>query len=221
MAHFQDQEKAIKLRKEGKSYSQIKEVLGTSKSTLSNWLHDYPLPPERMKELRDHNEKRIERFRETMRQKRQSRIDTVYKNQKKLLGRFKRRDLFLAGLFLYWGEGTKTRYESISLTNTDPGMIIFYIKWLTESLNVPKEKIRIRLQLYKDMDQKVESTYWSKILGIPLTQFRKPQIKESSIYRLTHKGRFTHGTCDVIVDSVPLAEKVLSSIKVLHDKYTK
>ena len=58
--------KAIKLRKEGRSYSQIKKELRVSKSSLSLWLRQYPLSEKRLRELRDFNEQRIERFRNTI-----------------------------------------------------------------------------------------------------------------------------------------------------------
>jgi len=51
MARIQDREKAIALRKQEMSYSQIKKVLGVSKSTLSYWLKDFPLSKERVEEL--------------------------------------------------------------------------------------------------------------------------------------------------------------------------
>jgi len=69
MARRLDKEKAIKLRLEGQSYSQIKAELGVSKSTLSGWLGDYPLSSERINELRAHSFKRIERYRNTMQRK--------------------------------------------------------------------------------------------------------------------------------------------------------
>ncbi|PIR82779.1 hypothetical protein COU20_00415 [Candidatus Kaiserbacteria bacterium CG10_big_fil_rev_8_21_14_0_10_59_10] len=42
MARRADHQKAVLLRKQGKSYNEIKEILGIAKSTLSGWLHDYP-----------------------------------------------------------------------------------------------------------------------------------------------------------------------------------
>ena len=57
MAKLQKREMALQLRKLGKSYSDIKASIGVSKSTLSLWLREYPLPPERIKELRDNNTK--------------------------------------------------------------------------------------------------------------------------------------------------------------------
>jgi len=38
MARIIDKQKAIKLRKQGKTYGQIRQELGISKSTLSDWL---------------------------------------------------------------------------------------------------------------------------------------------------------------------------------------
>ena len=69
MARFIEKDLAIKMRLKGASYSQIKEKMGISKSTLSGWLADYPLSNKRIKELRDLNPRRIENFRNTMRMK--------------------------------------------------------------------------------------------------------------------------------------------------------
>lgn len=66
MAKRIQQTLAIKMRLEGKSYSQIKEHVKVSKGTLSLWLRKYPLSQEHMRELRDFSEKRIENFRRTM-----------------------------------------------------------------------------------------------------------------------------------------------------------
>ena len=78
MAKPKLRDKAIKLRKQGKSYSQIKQEVDVSKGTLSRWLQDYPLSEKRLRELRDHNPKRIEKFRKTMREKRQSDFDDFF-----------------------------------------------------------------------------------------------------------------------------------------------
>ena len=60
MAHTELKTKAITMRLSGMSYSQIKEVVPVSKSTLSVWLENYPLSQERIRELRDLSPKRIE-----------------------------------------------------------------------------------------------------------------------------------------------------------------
>lgn len=219
MARFKDREKALALRKKEMSYSQIKKILGVSKSTLSLWLRDHPLSKERIRELRDCNERRIERFRETMRQKRQRRLDKTYKVQKKLLLPLNNREFFIAGLLLYWGEGGKTQKDVLTISNSDPAIIKFFIRWLNRNLRVPKNKMRAYLHLYNDMDINKEIDFWSKRIKIPLSQFSKPYIKKTSSKRINHKGGFGHGTCNLRINSVPLAEKVFMTIKVISDKY--
>jgi uncharacterized protein YjcR len=107
MARIKDKQKALTLRAKGYSYSQIKEKLGIGKGTLSGWLADYPLSDERIKELRDNNPRRIENYRNTMQKKKKARLSVVYNNVSKDIGEFSKRDLFIAGLFLYWGRGNK------------------------------------------------------------------------------------------------------------------
>ena len=217
MARFKDREKAILLRKEGMSYSQIKKNLKLSKSTLSLWLRDYPLSKQRIRELRDLNEKRIERFRMTFKKKKEVKLKEIYKSQKKLILPFSDKELFLSGLLLYWGEGVKSRMNEVSVSNNDPSVIRFFLYWLNRILKIPKDKIKVYLHLYNNMDITKEKEYWSKALKIPLSQFTKPYIKNTSNIRINHKGAFGHGTCNIRIFNTLLAEKILMSLKVISD----
>lgn len=220
MARVKDREKAIALRlKHQYSYSQIKNILKISKSTLSGWLKDYPLSKQRIRELRDWNEQRIERYRETMRLKKEKRLKNYYLEQKKIIFPLSKREFYLAGLFLYWGEGTKTNSASICISNTDPSVINFFIAWLDKILDVPINKIRISLQLYNNMNIKKEISYWSSTLNIPCSQFCRPYIKTSSSERINHKGSFGHGTCQAKIGDARLTEKTIMAIKTIADKY--
>ncbi|MBU2109657.1 helix-turn-helix domain-containing protein [Patescibacteria group bacterium] len=217
MARFRDRQKAIQLRIKGKSYSQIKKIIGVSKSTLSYWLKDHPLSEERIRELKS-DPRRIEKYRATRLRQKQERFNKVYEKEKKNTRPFSKRDLFIAGLFLYWGEGGKTKYSELCVSNTNPAVIKFFLKWLKESLNVPKEKIKIRLHLYRDMSIKKEINFWAKELTIPKNQFRKPYIKKSNRESITYKTKFHHGTCNAIVDDVNVAQKVFANLRIIEDK---
>lgn len=205
------------MRQQGKSYSQIKSIVGVSKSTLSLWLRDYPLAEWRIRELRDHNQQRIEQFRKTMMSKKSSRLNTVYEKQSKLILPLTKRDLLVAGLFLYWGEGEKAREAQIGISNTDPAVPRFFIYWLMRCFGVPKEKLRVRLQLYSDMSIIEKTKYWSETLNIPLFQFQKPYVKKNLSSGINYKGGFGHGTCNILVGDVRLYEKILMSLKCIRD----
>lgn len=216
MARRKDKEKAIKLRLQNKSYSEIKEKLGISKSTLSNWLHDYPLPPEIIKKLRDNSPKRIENFRNTMRKKREARLEQAYILAKKDISKLNKKDIFTAGFFLYWAEGSKTPLGEICLANTDPSMLKFFIKWL-KIIGIDKKKIRAKLHLYSDMNIKKQTLFWSKELDIPLDRFRKPYIKESKLSDVKYKNGFGQGTCNVKVSDQERLNYVLMGTKYIKD----
>lgn len=220
MARFNDKKKALELRMLGYSYSQIKKTLGISKSTLSSWLRDYPLSKQRIKELRDCSEQRIEKYRETRRRQKEERLDFLYKKQKKIILPLMSRELFLAGLFLYWGEGTKMADARISISNTDPSMINFFIKWCKKSLLIPPNKFKVYLHLYRDMNAEKELQYWSKTINIPRSQFINPYIKKSLKSSINHKGAFGHGTCNVSIGDARLAEKIQTSIKVIASHFS-
>src|SRR3989344_5161572 len=153
MAKNDLKQQAIKLRLAGHSYSQIKEKIGVSKSTLSGWLEKFPLSEKRIRELRDNNPRRIEHYRNTMREKKEIRLRNIYEIVSKDIGLFTKRDLFLAGLFLYWGEGTKSQNSMVTITNTNPAMLKFFIRWL-QLLGVKRKDLKVKLHLYSDMDIK-------------------------------------------------------------------
>jgi len=210
MARYEDRVKAVSLRKQGLSYAAIKERLDVSKSTLSYWLRDLPLSREKINELRSLSPRRIERYRATMRKKREERLSAVYRQVEKTVKKLSDREILIAGLFLYWGEGGKTKPYTISLTNTDPDMVRFYMKWL-RLLGVPKSKIKVRLHTYTDMNLVHIKQFWVDVTKIPLAQFHMPQIKQSNGEKIHYRG-YGHGTCTIIVDDRDVSEYVLQGL---------
>ena len=222
MTRTLDWQKAIELRKQGMTYSEIRQILGASKSTLSYWLSSYPLTETQFKNLQKKIKYRkylaIEKIRLTKLRKRESRLENTYKNEKKTWLPLSHRELYLAGLFLYWGEGVKNIKAAIGLNNTDPKVVKFYLYWLTKVFKVPKNKLKVYVHLYKDMDINTELGFWSRQLGLSTKQFLKPYIKSSTREGLEHKG-FGHGTCGIYVQDVRLKEKIIKGIEAISDHY--
>ncbi|MBU1180383.1 helix-turn-helix domain-containing protein [Patescibacteria group bacterium] len=219
MSRLKDHELALKLRKENKSYSQIKKILNVSKGTLSNWLRKYPLSKEQIRLLRDVNEKRIERFRETMNRKRVTRLKNILEVQKEQLLPLSKREFLLCGLMLYLGEGTKTNRYRVAMTNSDPCMMRFMLSWFTDILKIPKKNIRVYLHLYNNMNLEDEINFWENKLNIHREQFIKPYIKNSNEARINHKGSFGHGTCTIYCYNVKMKDEISMSIKAIMDNY--
>ena len=218
MTKFIERTKAIQLRLEGNSYSEIKKQIDVSKSSLSLWLRDIPLTNKQIRRIKNNKEKAIERFRETMRHKREKRLSGYYKKQKKRWFPFSNREQFLTGLFLYWGEGNKASQHSISISNTDPGVLKFSLHWMRKSLKIPSQSIKVYLQLYSDMNVEEAINFWSMELGIPKNQFNKPYIKVSTRSLIDQKG-FGYGTCNIVAQNTRIKENILMTIKAISDKY--
>ena len=222
MVRVLDRERAIKLRKLGCSYSQIKQKIGISRSTLSGWFSKYPLTPKQQLLLKNNRhrikEHSIEKGKETKRLKREKRIKAVYDLERKRFFGLSERELLIAGLFLYWGEGKKDIRSYVGISNTDPQLVKFSLYWLVRAMKVNRDKIRISLHLYSDMNVYKEMNYWSKELNIPLNQFIKPYIKKNLKVNLTHKG-FGHGTCNIALSNILLKERVMMSLKAISDYY--
>lgn len=214
-------EKAVALRLQGQTYGQIRKVVEVSKSTLSDWLRKLPLTEKQLQILSQNRERVLElgreKFRNACQNKKLNRLKEIYQEQFKKLLPFSNKELFLSGLFLYWGEGEK-KHGRISISNTDPRVAKFALYWMLKSLKIPKEKVRIGLHLYKDMDINEAINFWSKTLNISRKQFNKPYIKKTNREGLTYKS-FGHGTCKLYAGSVLLSEKVAMSIKCISDKY--
>lgn len=210
---------AILLRLRGNTYGQIKRELGLSKSTLSDWLRNLPLTQKQQEALIKNKLRSkdiaIERYRLTRQKQRLERLERVFQLQKDELLPLSEKELLIAGLFLYWGEGSK-HHGHVSISNTDPRIIKFAIHWMINALKIPKEKLRIGLHLYKDMDISKQIEFWSNELSISKEQFNKPYIKKTNREGLTYKS-FGHGTCNLYWSSVVLSERIVMSLKAVAE----
>lgn len=201
------------MRKNGRSYSEIKKELGVAKSTLSDWLKGLPKPNYSDFQQMTREQKRVENYISTMDGKRKKRDEIEYYSELKTIGSISKREMMIGGLFLYWGEGGKTSMSQFSISNSDPDILIFTLKWIRNIYKVKKSKIRIRLTIYDSMDRQKEIEYWVRCLSIPKEQFRNVQIKNGK--GVGNKG-FSHGTCEIVISDSILKRRVLAGIKALR-----
>ena len=217
MAWFAKRREAIKLRKRGKTYTYIRACLGVSKSTLSYWIRDVELTPEQREKINKNTKaKQIEAYIKTTRERRKQIIQNYYNEAQRELGPLSTRDFLTAGLFLYLGEGSKSDYSQVCISNSDPSIIRFTIFWFTKILGIKKEDIRVALHLYKDMDIEQELKFWRQITGIAKKQFWKPYIKKTFSQKINHPT-FGHGTCKIYYGSAKLKNEVMAKIRVILD----
>jgi hypothetical protein len=112
------------------------------------------------------------------------------------------------------GEGVKGDNSTVSLNNTDPKVVKLFLYWLMRCLKVKKQKIRVSVHLYQDMNVSWYLAYWSKYLSIPRNQFIKPYIKISKRTDLDQKG-YGKGTCGLYIYDRKLKLKVMAGISAI------
>jgi transposase-like protein len=217
-------ERAVELRvKHQWGYGAIAKEVGVAKSTLSRWLEDLPLSDERVLELRratwTRGEAKREKFRQTMRNKRDAREQEIYLHQKKRLSKISRQSLFIAGLMLYAAEGDKKTRAEIAFSNTDAAMVLFFARWLEEFLDISREKLRIQLHLYENMDVCAEEKYWKDQLSMTQGQLCKSQIRPLKTGKFSYREPFRHGTCKLYVGGVWKKAELMLSIRAFFDTY--
>lgn len=106
--------------------------------------------------------------------------------------------LKVAGIMLYWGEGSNRkgdRNSTVDFANSDPEMIKLFMKFLRTICGVDGEKLRGYLYCYSNQDVKRLEKYWSNLTGIPLDQFIKSYVRED--FDPDKKGRTKYGTFHV------------------------
>jgi len=180
-------EKAIALRKEGKSYSEIlKEVL-VAKSTLSLWLRDVGLAKAQKQRL---TQKKLDASKRGGQVKREQRIrlqQNIFAQAYKDITHISKRELWLIGIALYWAEGSKEKEyrpgSRFQFGNSDPRMIKLFMKWLTEVMDIPVDYIDLDIYIHKNSKNKenMVKIYWSEVTGLPVNKFKNIYFKKYNI----------------------------------------
>ncbi|MBU3901397.1 hypothetical protein KJ590_03730 [Patescibacteria group bacterium] len=189
---------ALHLRNKGYSYNLIAAKLKVSKSTLSCWLKDVPFSPNNLVLKRIKTGPFISG--QKSHEKRVINILKIKSLAKKELGIISKRDLWMVGIGLYIGEGSKI-YETIRIINSDPKVIALAIKWFKHICNLEIDNITIAIHLYPDNDVKKCLKFWSKITGLPIEQFRKTQIDKRQDKSTKKKRKLPYGTAHLTIVS--------------------
>ena len=114
--------------------------------------------------------------------------------------------IFFVGVSLYWAEGAKNFTESVKFSNSDPVMIELMMLWFRKICRVPQRKFRISVHIHNLHSRPNIESYWSKITGVPKSQFYKTQIKKSSLGQ--RRNILYEGTCTICVGNKALFRKM-------------
>lgn len=178
-------ERAVQLRREGKSRRQIKEALGfISNSTLNQFLRDEPLPPERAGPRYEESRRRaaegVRRYWAAEHPVREAARSAISAAAAAEIGELTDREIILAGAIAYWCEGAKSKPyridEQVRFVNSDPALIKLFINFLDKA-GVSRQRLRYRVLIHESADVAAATRYWASVTAVAPDQFARPVIK--------------------------------------------
>ena len=203
--------KAKKLRRQGLSYNEIRKEVNVAKSTLSLWLKTVPLSLKHRRRLYTKQIQILSRGPQSQKERRNKEIKEIIRNAEKEIEfplSFEAYRLF--GAALYWAEGSKTKMFEI--TNSDPALILFMVRWIENVLKIPTKELKARLNIYPQQNEKKIKKFWSDLTDIPIKNFGKSYVKPLS--KNYKKNNLYYGTIRVeIKKSVNIRYRIFGWIK--------
>lgn len=168
--------KAIALRREGKTYSEIMKVVPVAKSTISLWLREVGLSVPQQQVLTAKKIAASKRGGLAKRKQRIHRTSAIFEEAKAEIGTLSKRELFLIGVALYWAEGSKQKEHNVSeplvFGNSDPNMIECFLRWLN-LVGVQDLDVCYELYIHKSGNVERAKQFWVKIIKQPVWIFDK------------------------------------------------
>lgn len=205
MDRKQLRKKVAGLRKVGKTYSEIQQILGVKipKSTLSYWCQSIPLPPEYGPKVNLLNLANCEKGRAIAtivnRYKREEFLKSLQDRNSNLLKNVDKGVLKMLLAMIYACEGSRWKvHRGLILGNTDPDLINFYIFLLKTCYPdiINHDCLRCRIGCRADQDVEELQKFWSNVTGVPPEHFYKTRPDSRTIGKKTKKPDYK-GVCVV------------------------
>jgi transposase len=173
-------ETAVAMRSEGRSYREIREVVGVSKSTLSLWLRDVPLTEDQQRALDQRAPASIPRRSLARRASAAQRRTRIHNEARAQIANLGESELFVAGVVAHWAEGAKNKPwrtgARVSFLNSDPAMVTLFLQWLA-LIGVEKERLQFRVQIHESADVGGAEHFWAKVVGVEASSFDHATLK--------------------------------------------
>jgi transcriptional regulator with XRE-family HTH domain len=173
--------RARELREQGLDYEEIAGALGVSKSSVSLWVRDMPVP-ERLsyEESRKRSAEGARRFWAVERPAREAKREMARAAAAAEIGGLSQREILITGAIAYWCEGSKSKphrpEERVVFINSDPGLIKLFLRFL-EVAGVEFARLGFRVHIHETADVAAAERFWSAVTGAERAQFHRATLK--------------------------------------------
>lgn len=215
--------KAVALRKKGKTYTEIQNILGVTipKSTLSYWFKNIELSEEHQKRIKRKIEKNAHKGRikalAVNRAKREKYLRSVFDRNKHLARVVGETDVAKIALaMLYLGDGSKSlKRGSLMFGNSNPFIVSLFLELLRYCYDIDETKFRCTLQCRADQHIKQLERFWSRVTDIPLSQFYEARVDPRTIGKPSKKLNYK-GVCRIDYFSADIFIELLQIPKIIY-----
>lgn len=213
---------AIMLRKQGFSIPEIEKRTGIPRSNLSGWLKSVTLTTKQKQRLHNNWLKALVTARKGAvkwhNEQKRLRLELAKMDALETLNEIDSNNnatLELALALLYLGEGTKKNVET-SLPNSDPQILQFFIAATSRLYGLERSDFYCNLYLRADQDTEETIKYWSKVLTLPRSAFKRVNIDKRTVGTKTFDNY--KGVCNVHCRQVAIQRKLVYLANAYIDK---
>ena len=206
--------RARELREQGLDYEEIAGALGVSKSSVSLWVRDMPRPMRlTYEESRKRSAEGASRYWAAERPAREARREAVRAAAAAEIGDLSKWEVLIAGALTYWCEGSKSkphnRTERVIFTNSDPGLIQFFLRFLAAAGAEPTQ-LRFRVHIHETADVARAEQFWLAVSGADPAQFQRASLKRHNPVTVRKNvGADYHGCLRIdVLQSADLYRKI-------------
>ena len=183
MAYTLDvKDRALALRRSGSSIREIARTLGISPGTASVWLSSVRLSKHAQQVLK--SKQIIGQYKSMLvkQVKKESRQLDLEMRVQKQLETFKLNEVNAKLLcsILYWTEGGRQAGSLVTFMNSDPEMVVTFLKLMRFSFELDERKFRSTLHIHTYHKDDEIKKFWSDTTGIPIAQFTKSYQKQNT-----------------------------------------
>lgn len=190
-----------RLRAHGLTITQISARTGAAAGSVSVWVSGVR-PPRGAAALRAHAHAAARRAAgDRLRYRAEQRRERVRVAAAADFGDVERRDLFVAGVALYWAEGAKSKPwrpdGRVRFINSDASVVALFLRWL-DLLGVPERDRSYRLSIHETADIDSQQTWWAQRLALPDTCFARASVKRHNPKTVRHNTSSEYHGCLVV-----------------------
>ena len=198
------------------SIKEIARVVGVAPSSVSLWARDVPLTAEQLASLRERNPAYNRQLRGATRNAERGRTRRrAYQDEGREMAR-RAEPLHVAGTMLYWAEGDKGSKNCARLSNSDPELVVLFVRFLRACFVARDEQLRVTCHLFADhVDRQTEiEQYWLDAVELPRSCLCKSFVNVYSKYsQKKRRGRLPYGTTRITAYSTQIVQSIYGAIQ--------